>query len=241
MSPPVLAKKVWITRTQPGAAQSAAALTKAGYDVIIAPLLTVAAVSTPNACPVNDSVLAFTSSNGVRAFKALSDRRNWPVYAIGDATARAAKAAGFETVHNAGGDVRDLSAMIIEARPDYVTHLSGVHAAGDLIGDLASRDIPGVRTIIYGTQAAADLPSSVLNYLEAGQSLAVTLWSPKATHIFMSLTPQLYWPLLHCISLSDNIDAVLNAAGGRFASRQIAVHPDAPSMTALLEAVAVKA
>lgn len=236
-----LATKVWITRSRPGAAQSAKAIADAGFAPICAPLLTVAAVSTPNAGPADDTALAFTSPNGVRAFTALSDRRDWPAFTVGDATAKAAEQAGFKDVKNAAGSVDDLAAMIIKAAPECVTHLSGVHVAGDLTGALTGAGIEAARTIIYGTQAVTDLPEAVAAHLKSGEALAVTLWSPKAAHIFLTLLPQPYRRLVHCISLSGNIDAVLDGAGKDFASRRIAAAPNAPAMTALLEAVAVKA
>jgi len=174
MSGPGKAKTVWITRTDSGAAGSAKAVKRAGFAPLIAPLLKLSAVSTPGATPDDDSVLAFTSPNAVLAFQALSDRRIWPVYAVGDATADAARGAGFEFVHSAGGNVDDLAAL-------------------------------------------------------------------KAAHTLCKLLPAAFGPLVHCIAISPNVDTVLGAAEHEFASRQIAASPNEPAMTALLEAVTLKA
>ena len=56
--------------------------------------------------------MLFTSSNGVRAFAELSPRRDLPAFAVGDATAAAALAAGFTQFKSAGGDVRDLARLV---------------------------------------------------------------------------------------------------------------------------------
>jgi len=235
------AQYVWITRTDTGAASSAAAVTRAGFTPLTGPLLTLSAVSTPACAPEEDSVLAFTSPNGVLAFRALSDRREWTVYTVGDATAKAARDAGFETVKSAGGDVDDLAALLINDVPKFVTYLSGVHVAGDLIGALEAADIPCTRTIIYGSKDVSELPKTVLTELENKQMLCALLYSPKAAHNFCRLLPAAFAPLMHCICISPNVDAVLSLSGYSFASRQIASAPDEPSMTALLEAAALKA
>ena len=49
--------------------------------------------------------LLATSANGVRAFARRNEQRDVRVLAVGDATARAARAAGFTSVESAGGDV----------------------------------------------------------------------------------------------------------------------------------------
>ena len=241
MSGPGKAKTVWITRTDSGAAGSAKAVKRAGFAPLIAPLLKLSAVSTPGATPDDDSVLAFTSPNAVLAFQALSDRRIWPVYAVGDATADAARGAGFEFVHSAGGNVDDLAALLINDAPGFVTYLSGVHVAGDLIGALEAVSIPCVRTIIYGSEAVADIDDNVLTLLKSGDPVSVMIYSPKAAHTLCKLLPAAFGPLVHCIAISPNVDTVLGAAEHEFASRQIAASPNEPAMTALLEAVTLKA
>jgi len=241
MSGPGKAKTVWITRTDTGAASSAGAVKLAGFMPLVAPLLKLSAVSTPSATPDEGSVLAFTSPNGVLAFRALSDRRTWPVYAVGDATAKAARDAGFDSVKSAGGAVDDLVALIVKASPTFVTYLSGVHVAGDLIGRLEAANIPCVRTIIYGSEAVCVLDNAVEMALGCGDVLSVMLYSPKAAHILCRLLPPGYGPQVHCVSISPKVDAVLDISEHKFASRQIAEAPNEPAMTALLEAVTLKA
>ena len=69
--------------------------------------------------------LLLTSANGVRAFAerqagALPDL---PVFCVGDATARAARAAGFGNVESAGGDVDD-GALLVDG-PTMMTGYLG--------------------------------------------------------------------------------------------------------------------
>src|SRR4051794_41252334 len=55
--------------------------------------------------------LLCTSANGVRATAARTTRRDLPVLAVGDATARAARDVGFAHVESAGGDVEGLARL----------------------------------------------------------------------------------------------------------------------------------
>ncbi|MDM8352398.1 uroporphyrinogen-III synthase, partial [Brevundimonas diminuta] len=92
-------RRVWVTRAEPGAARTADRLTALGFTPITAPLLTLEPL--PGAldavpAPAAVAALALTSPNGVEAFAPLISRfRRHPVFAVGDATAEAARAAGF--------------------------------------------------------------------------------------------------------------------------------------------------
>ena len=58
------------------------------------------------------AALAFTSRNGVSAFADLTPWRDRPVFTVGEATAQAAREAGFSDVQSADGAVDDLVALI---------------------------------------------------------------------------------------------------------------------------------
>src|SRR5690606_3696589 len=102
-------RRVWVTRAEPGAARTADRLTALGFEPVVVPLLTLAPLpGALNAAPPPDAVavLALTSPNGVEAFAPLIPRfRDHPVFAVGDATAKAARAAGFADVRSASGDI----------------------------------------------------------------------------------------------------------------------------------------
>ena len=90
------------------------------------------------------ATLAFTSANGVAAFAALTPDRTRPVFAVGDATAGAARAAGFDRVQSAGGDLDRLAALLLTQGPG--------------IGPLL---VPGAR------EPAGDLPALIRDRIEA--------------------------------------------------------------------------
>lgn len=231
--------QVWITRTDTSAEKSAKAVALAGFTPLLAPLLKLVASSVEHAAPDDDCALAFTSQNGVRAFAALTDRREWPIFAVGDATAKLAKDYGFSDVKSAGGDVEALAELIIGSGFDIIVHLSGVHVAGDLVGALNGAGLKATRTIIYSTEAVSALPENVDLALRAGTPLAVMLYSPKAAHIFRRLTTGYDLRALTCVSISSNVDGVLD--GLELGARYIAKTPDEPAMIAMLEVPRPKA
>jgi uroporphyrinogen-III synthase len=133
---------VWITRTEPGADRLADRVREAGFEIVVSPLL----VRDPDfrpAGPVLDGVaaLAFTSVNGL-AFADLTPRRDWPVFAVGDRTAEAARRKGFTEVVSAAGDATSLAARIAAAWGDRqgVLLVPGAERpAADMAGLLAGR------------------------------------------------------------------------------------------------------
>lgn len=106
--------RVWITRAEPGATRTARAVADLGHEPRVCPVLEIARLSP--ALP-ETRVLAFTSANAVAAHAALAKRRDAAVFAVGEATARAARAHGFQDVRSADGDGAALARLLAEARP----------------------------------------------------------------------------------------------------------------------------
>jgi uroporphyrinogen-III synthase len=236
-----MAMTVWISRIN--GADSAKAVREMGHAPLLSPLLKLSAASTPASAPPDDDVLAFTSPNAVRAFAALTDRREWRVYCTGDATAALAKALGFKGAISASGNVSDLAALLIKDAPQSVTYLSGVHIAGDLMGALKTAGIDANRAIIYATRPVTHMPKSVAKHLQSGEAMAVLLYSPKGARALAALlsrpecTP--YIPNLSVVSLSPNVDASLGLLP--FSARHIASAPNETALMRALETALAKA
>lgn len=146
--------KVWITRARPGADSTAARLTALGFTPVVAPLLVVRPLPAEIDLAGVDA-LTFTSINAVAAFAASSPSRDRPVFAVGDATARAAREAGFASVRSADGDLTALAALIRkEARGLTLMNPTAAKPAGDLTAlvDTAARvlSVPVYETIETG-------------------------------------------------------------------------------------------
>ena len=142
-------------------------------------------------------------------FTRLSAGRELPVFAVGAATARAAREAGFASVRSAHGDVKALARLLSHLAPGLrgeVIHAGPVEAAGDLAADLSRRGVPARAVAIYET-VAADLPSDFLDGItDLG---AVLVHSPRAGGRVAELLAGLSAPGLAAYCLSPAVSATL--------------------------------
>jgi uroporphyrinogen-III synthase len=107
---------VWVTRTQPGADRTARAVEALGHEAVVAPVLEVVPLPADFNGIRFDAVI-FTGGNALDAFCRLSDRRDVTAWCVGDTTAEAARAQGFQTVMNAEGDAEALFKLIKAKAP----------------------------------------------------------------------------------------------------------------------------
>ncbi|WP_312597587.1 uroporphyrinogen-III synthase [Brevundimonas sp.] len=171
--------RVWITRAEPGASRTAARLRDMGLEPIVAPLLVVEPLTPalPDLAAFN--ALAFTSPNGVAAFAALTPRRDHPVFAVGDATAQAASAAGFSDVRSAQGDLTALARLIAASLFDAAVLIPQAETpAGDMTAALTRAGARRVRAHplpIYRTNPTARPAPAAFD--------AVLIHSPRAAKL----------------------------------------------------------
>ena len=226
--------RVWVTRAQPGADATAARLTALGHRPLTAPLLVVRALAGASLDLSGVGALAFTSANAVPAFAALSRVRDLPVFAVGEATAAAARAAGFARVESADGDVAALAALIADRRgfEGAVLHPSAREPAGDLVGDLAAAGVPARAAPVYATVAADVLPAAVADALAADDVDAVLVHSPRAGRALAGLLSPVQAARLAAFALSPACAAPLSGAG--FARISVAPFPNEAAMLKLM-------
>lgn len=128
-----------MTRAQPGAGRTAERLAARGFEPLVVPMLEIRPLSQAAPDLSGIAALAFTSPNGVDAFTRLAGRPELPVFAVGDATARAARAAGWTGVTSALGAIEDLARLIADRAAGPVLAPGAREPAGDLPGLLAGR------------------------------------------------------------------------------------------------------
>jgi len=195
-------RKVWITRALPGAAATAERVRALGFEAVVAPLLAVREIAAEIDL-AGVAALAFTSANAVRAFAARSAMRDLEVFAVGEATARAVRAAGFGTVHSADGDVAALARLIAAHRPARVLHPGGRDRAGDLAGLLRPHGVEVRAVTLYETAPTAlaappDAAFVLVHSAKAARELAALLKRSPAPHLAaLCLSPTLAQPLAH--------------------------------------------
>jgi len=223
--------RVWITRAQPGAARTAERLAALALEPVVAPLLAIQPIEQAEPDLGGVDILAFTSINGVAAFAALTARRDRPVMTVGDATAEAARTAGFVHVRSAAGDLQALADLIAAEASGKVLAPGAEAPAGDISGEVAMRrsegmtvhTLPVYRAVATDVAAPADPDAVLIHSPRAGQLLAAFGKAALEHAVVACISPAAAAPLI-ALGLSpavaaapheDALIATLQAALGK--------------------------
>ena len=194
--------KIWITRAQPGADATAARVHALGHTTLVAPLLAVEMLDNAEVDLRDVGALAFTSANGLRAFTRLSADRSLRVFAVGAATALAARQAGFKHVLSADGDVAALAKGIASRRAEIggaVLHPGAAELAGDLAGALERAKIEVRQLTLYDTAPTRLEPHLVEQLAQVDVVLVHSAKGAQALAAVLARHPQ---PHLRVLGLS---------------------------------------
>jgi uroporphyrinogen-III synthase len=228
-----------ITRPRDEAEALAALLARRGIEAVIEPMIEI--VERHAALPDLAGVQAIlcTSANGVRALARTSGERGLPVFAVGDATAREAREAGFHTVESAGGTVDDLTRLVAQRLlpvDGKLLHAAGSEVAGDLTALLGARGFAIERVVLYEARAVDALTLMTARLIDDGAIDLALFFSPRAAAIFARLVEAAGvaggLAATAAVSISRAADAALGLSP--FRERAIAA---APTQAALLELV----
>jgi len=182
--------RVLLTRPREDAEPLAALLAERGIDSLIEPLLEIVPRADAGLDLDGVQALLLTSANGVRALAELTPERRLPLFAVGDATAQAAREAGFERVASAGGDVDDLARLVIarlDPRDGALCHVAGSAVAGDLGGRLEAAGFATRREVLYEARPRRALSPAATAALAGGGLDAVLFFSPRTAASFVTL------------------------------------------------------
>ena len=198
--------RVAITRAEPEASRAAARVRAHGAEAIVAPLLTIVPCGYDTNTEGAQAII-FTSTNGVHAFPDARGARDRLVLTVGNATAEAAREAGFSDVRSADGDVNALVALAkrdLDPAKGKLIHIAGDHVAGDLGGELRAAGFSVERRLAYASVAAMALPQALIQPLDI-----VLFHSVRAAETFIALgAPNASQLTAGCLS-----GAVAQAAG----------------------------
>jgi uroporphyrinogen-III synthase len=232
--------RLLLTRPEPDAARTAAALRAAGHQVLAAPILRVAPVAADLGTGPWGAVL-LTSANAARAVAAHPRRHELarcPVMAVGRRSADAARLAGFADVASADGDVVALAALAaarFAGTGARLLYLAGHERTGDLAGALGRHGIDVQTAVIYDA-VLQELPPDARAALAAGAIDGVLHYSPRSAAAFLDgarhagLMPAMLATAHYCLSAA--VAAPLVAAGA--ATVRIAPAPDEAALLRLI-------
>jgi uroporphyrinogen-III synthase len=223
---------VWITRARPGAEATARRVEALGFEALIDPLLEIRDLE-PAVELAGVAALAFTSANGVEAFSRLARARDLPVFAVGEATAQAARAAGFSDPSSADGDVEALARLIAETRPGPVLCVGAREPAADLPSLLKAGGVEARSLAVYAAEARAP-DARTLARLTALD--AVLVHSPRAARALSEILRSAPAVRLRALCLSSAVAEPLAdaLAGGALGSVAFAPRPHESALLDLL-------
>jgi uroporphyrinogen-III synthase len=217
-----------ILRPQPGADATAARAREMGLDARIAPLFAVLPLDWEPPDPAEVEATLITSGNAARnAGPAIESFIDLPCYTVGEATAAAAREAGFTQVKTGPSDG---AALLELAAADGVTR--ALHLCGRDRLIMAHSQLELVQRAVYAAEAASSLPPEAAEAV--GEGALALIHSPRAGETFAALVDAAGLER-RTIAIAAISPAALAAAGGGW---ELADSAPAPRDEALLELAA---
>jgi uroporphyrinogen-III synthase len=209
-------RRVLVLRPDPGASETVRAARERGLDAIAIPLFEIEPVEWQAPDPARFDGLLLTSANAVRHGGPQLERlRVLPVFAVGDATAKAASDAGFDIA--AAGEA-GVDGLLESIQPDFrLLHLCGA----DRREPEGARQ-PIERVIVYRAKAVA-APD-----LDAARGNIALVHSPRAGRRLAELVADRSGTAIAAISR-----AAADAVGDGWQSVTAADQPSDDSLLAL--------
>jgi len=165
--------RLLVTRPEPDAKRLADALRACGHAVIVAPLLRIEALEHAEIGSGPWAAILVTSANAAQAVarhRRLAALRSLPVFAVGERSAQAMRAAGFADVASADGDVHHLADLITAhlKPPARLLYLAAADRSGDIAGDLRAQNLTVHTAAVYRAVAVDAMPRPAAEALVAG-------------------------------------------------------------------------
>lgn len=188
--------RLLVTRPEPDALALKARLEEMGHEATVAPMLS---VSFQNADPIDLAevhALIATSRNGLKALKAQGAHRiasQLPIFVVGQATAREARALGFSEIVVGGGTVASLVPEIVgsaDPQSDVLMHLAGDEVAGNIAHELELHGFRVMQPVVYRMVPTVAFTPDVEEQIETGEIEGVLLFSPRTAAIYADLIVQ---------------------------------------------------
>jgi len=173
----------------------------------------------------------FTSEVAARLVRAPQSAPAMTAWCVGDRTAEAANASGFQSV-SANGTAEDLIALLTRAAPTtQLVHLHGEHTRGAVAARLRAAGLSVMAQPIY-RQTAADVPPGFAADLRHPAPILAPLFSPRSARLFVAATGPQRPEQVIPVALSEAVQNALPADWQPYCWR--AAHPSGPAMEEIL-------
>jgi len=215
-------RRVFVLRPQPGASETLRKLAGRGTEAVALPLFAIEPIEWRAPDPAEFDALLLTSGNAVRHGGAeLAKLRALPVYGVGEATANAAREAGFIVAQTGSAGVDALLAQI-------PADLRLLHLAGEHRMDPSAAQQRLTTVAVYRAEA---LPPPQLKQVQGN---LVLIHSPRAGLRFAELADAAGLDR-GTINIAAISASAAEAAGAGWAAVDVAEQPSDDSLLALAE------
>lgn len=227
---------VLITRPQAGSELIAIQVARLGLQPVVAPLSEIR----PLDFVLPDSAAAVLLTSGNAAATVPAWAHGLPVFAVGDATAERARAAGCANVHSARGDAGDLARLVASAlspREGPLLLLCGRGQGSTLMAALQDAGYTVHRRAVYQVAAASVLPPPAAQALRGDRLRSALFFSADTARTFVRLLTD---PGLRTATQAVEACAIGKAAGVALSALswrriRVARRPNQDEMLALLQ------
>ena len=193
-------------------------------QILISPVLTITPIGTLPDLSAYAAVV-FTSRHAVACFAHARIPKKMTCFAVGEATAEAAKKLGFSVINSAGA-AQDLILLVQKTgAAGPLIHPHGQHARGQIATTLTKKGIPCAECVIYD-QIETPLSVQARALLTQPQALLVPVFSPRSARLL-----QRYGPLPNgseIIAISQTVAACFSTQP--HIKTTVACHPNRGAM-----------
>lgn len=231
------AVRVVVTRPEPGLTRTAERLRGMGVEPVLLPLFETHTLDAgiAQAGAAKADALVVTSAAAVRAAAGAIDRST-PLWAVGRATAEAARQAGFTIVHEGNGDGAGLAELLVAAHrtaPRRWLYLAGRVRTEGFERALVEAEVPIDVVQVYDVRVLPHAKEALEARLRNPAPDAVLLYSPRAAAVWRATVARALLDveaaLIVPVCVSENVAAELGPE-----MRQSALVAPAPDEDALL-------
>jgi uroporphyrinogen-III synthase len=229
-----------ISRPYREAEETATLLQQKGYIPLLDPMLTIeyrmeAAAELEKALHYPVQAIAITSKNAADSLAKITNRRDLPILAVGDATAHAAREWGFRHVTAALGEAKLLMELITRTyKPGSgdIIYICADVVKLNIVPLLTMRGISAKRIISYYAHEAKEFSTETLKLFASKQPAIALFYSRRTAEIFLRLAADYDISHITAFALSSNVAHVLSG------SRWRAIHTaPAPTQDAMMRMV----
>lgn len=226
---------ILVTRPEPSASETAAALRAAGYRTLVSPALVATAVK-PYALDLpKATVLIVTSPQAARFLRGWTDLHQHKVLAVGTRTAALLKTAGFMRIIDAGGDAAAILGLTAKAKPQSYCLLGAPSTGRSLSIALQAQGHRAQRVSVYRVAPAKQLMAEAKAALTKGAVTHMLLYSARTAESFLALTPDVNFRPVTALCLSAKVAKAVRKGG--FVAIRVATRPTSEALQRLLPAL----